>query len=175
MSFLDLIRKRYSVRAFDPRPIEREKLLAVLDAARLAPSACNFQPWRFLVLRDPTNRAALAECYPRDWFRAAPAVIVCCLETARAWRRADGKVHGDIDVAIAVDHLTLAAAEAGLGTCWVCAFDAVKASKILSLPDGIEPIALIPIGYPASTGTPADRHIQRKPLEEVVHWESFPG
>jgi nitroreductase len=174
MPFLDLVRKRYSVRAFDPRPVEREKLLAVLDAARLAPSACNFQPWRFLVLRDPENRAALAESYPRDWFRAAPAVIVGCLVRDRAWSRVDGKNHGDIDVAIAVDHLTLAAAEAGLGTCWVCAFDAAKARSVLNLPDGIEPIVLIPIGYPASAAAPSDRHIQRKALDEIVHWERFP-
>ncbi len=171
MSVLDLMRSRYSLRAFANRPVPRDTLLAVLEAARSAPSACNNQPCHFLVIQDLLARAALAACYPRDWLRTAPAVIVCCAEPAKAWRRADGKNHADIDVAIAVDHLTLAAAEAGLGTCWVCAFDAVKARTILQLPDGIEPVALIPIGYPAKDAVPAALHARRKPIEEIVHWE----
>jgi nitroreductase len=173
MSFSDLIRKRYSVRAFEARPVEREKLLSVLDAARLAPSACNNQPWLFLVVQEPSARNALAECYRGEWFRSAPAVIVCCVDHARAWRRRDGKGHGDIDAAIAVDHLTLAAAESGLGTCWVCAFDAAKVKKLYLLPDEIEPVILIPIGYPAKDAVPADGHGQRKPIEEIVFWERF--
>lgn len=173
MSIIALMQARHSVRAFDERPVEREKLLRVLEAARLAPSACNNQPWRFLIIQEPTRREQLAVCYPRDWFRGAPAVIVACADVTVAWRRADGKSHGDIDVAIAVDHLMLAATEAGLGTCWVCAFDDVRAKALLNLPETMDPVALIPIGYPAHEERPAERHGQRKTLEEIVHWERF--
>ena len=173
MSVLDLMRARCSVRAFQPRPIEREVLLRVLEAARVAPSACNNQPWRFLMVQAPDGLDKLAACYPRPWFRSAPAVIVCCSEPAVAWRRSDGKNHADIDVAIAVDHLTLAAAEAGLGTCWVCAFDVARAREALQLPAGIEPVALLPIGYPAADFAPAALHAKRKPLDAIVRWEHF--
>ena len=173
MPVMDLMRSRYSLRAFADRPIARDVLLQVLEAARIAPSACNNQPWHILVIQEPAARAALAACYPRPWLQTAPAVLVCCAEPARAWRRNDGKNHADIDVAIAVDHLTLAAAKAGLGTCWVCAFDAQKAKTLLQLPPGIEPVALIPIGYPAPNAAPADMHAKRKTMEQLVHWERF--
>ena len=173
MSVIDLMRARYSLRTFAACPVDRDTLLRVLEAARVAPSACNNQPWQFLVVQDPATRSALTTCYPRDWLRTAPVVIVCCAEPAKAWRRSDGKNHADIDVAIAVDHLTLAATEAGLGTCWICAFDVAKAKTLLQLPTGIEPVALIPIGYPATDAAPADMHARRKPLAEVVHWERF--
>ena len=173
MALIDVIRARHSVRAFEPRPVERAKLLDVLETARLAPSACNNQPWIFLVVQQAEGLLALAECYPREWFRGAPAVIVCCANTMTAWRRGDGKSHADIDVAIAADHLTLAAAEAGLGTCWVCAFDAAMLKTRLALPAGIEPVVLVPIGYPAPGVQPAERHYQRKPLEETVRWEKM--
>jgi len=173
MPLIDLMRARYSLRSFADRPVDRDTLLPVLEAARIAPSACNNQPWHFLVIQDPATRAALSACYPRDWLRTAPVVIVCCAEPAKAWRRHDGKNHADIDVAIAVDHLTLAAAEAGLGTCWICAFDVAKAKTLLQLPAGIEPVALIPIGYPAQDAAPAAMHARRKSVAEIVHWESF--
>ncbi len=173
MSVIDLMRARYSLRAFADRPVDRDTLLRVLEAARIAPSACNNQPWHLLVVQAPAARAALATCYAREWLGTAPVVIVCCTEPAKAWRRSDGKNHADIDVAIAVDHLTLSAAEAGLGTCWICAFDAAKAKTLLQLPAGIEPVALIPIGYPAADAAPAGLHARRKPLEDVVHWERF--
>jgi len=173
MSVIDLMRARCSLRSFADRPVAREILLRVLEAARIAPSACNNQPWHFLVVQEPAARAALGTCYARDWFKTAPAVIVCCAEPAKAWRRSDGKNHAEIDVAIAVDHITLAAAEAELGTCWICAFDAVKVKTVLKLPVGIEPIALIPIGYPAADAIPADMHDKRKAIEEIVHWDTF--
>ena len=174
MSVLDLMRRRYSLRSFADRPIDRDTLLRVLEAARIAPSACNNQPWHFLVVQDPAARATLATCYARDWVKAAPVILVCCAETAKAWcRTSDSKNHADVDLAIAIDHITLAATEVGLGTCWVCAFDTVRARTVLQLPAGIDPIALIPIGYPASDATPAQMHGKRKSLDEIVHWEQF--
>jgi nitroreductase len=168
MEVLQLMKKRCSVRKFEDRPIEQEKLLYVLEAARVAPSACNYQPWRFLVVR---NRELIGRIAP-GWVTEsnAPAVIVICGDHRQAWRRGDGKDHCDIDVAIAVDHMTLAAAEAGLGTCWICAFDARQCSVALELPDQMEPVVLLPIGYPAESKD-ANRHDrERKPFDEIVAW-----
>jgi len=172
MNVLDLMRARHSVRAFDSRPVPRDTLTRVLEAARLAPTACNNQPWRIVVVTAEAERRALASCYPAAWFRDAPVVLAACAVPSEAWRRRDGKNHADIDVAIVVDHLILAAAEAGLGTCWVCAFDAARARAALSLPDGEEPVALIPLGYPAPGETPAPLHDQRKPLDALVRWHT---
>jgi nitroreductase len=170
---MDLMRARYSVRAYAERPVSRETLLAVLEAARIAPTACNNQPWRILVVQDPATRAALAACYPQAWLATAPVILVCCAEPGRAWCRRDGKNHAEIDVAIVVDHLTLAATEAGLGSCWICAFDAAKARQALQMPAGLEPVVLLPLGYPAAEAAPNPRHIQRRPLTELIQWERF--
>jgi len=117
------------------------------------------------------DQALLAKIAPA-WVSAAhtPAVIVACGDHQQAWKRADGKDHCDIDIAIAVDHMTLAAAEIGLGTCWICAFDAKRCAQVLNLPERLEPVALLPIGYPADGKSP-DRHAtDRKPLEQIVTW-----
>jgi nitroreductase len=168
MRVLELMKQRCSVRKFEDRAVEREKLEYVLEAARVAPSAANLQPWRFLVVQDKDRIAQLAP----EWVTAAntPVLIVACGDHARAWRRRDGKDHCDVDIAIAVDHMTLAAAEVGLGTCWICSFDAFRTHIHLELPPGVEPVVLLPIGYPAE-GKPADRHGQdRKPMEDIVCW-----
>lgn len=173
MPVLDLMKARCSVRQFRDQPIEREKLLYVLEAARVAPSGCNYQPWRFLVLEDKE----LFRRVSPDWVTEsqAPVVIVACGDHQHAWRRRDGKDHCDIDVAIAVDHLTLAAAEVGLGTCWICSFDAYRCATLLNLPYQLEPVVLLPIGYPAQS-RPANRHdTDRKPLDQIVSWGPLPG
>ena len=130
MSFLELAKKRYSVRSYLDRPVEKEKLLQVLEAARIAPSAVNKQPWNFIVVTNENTKNKIAETYPREWFKTAPAVIVVCGDHSKSWKRKDGKDHCNIDVA-AIDHMTLAATDLGLGTCWVCAFDAKQCHKIL--------------------------------------------
>ncbi len=166
MAFIDLVKNRFSVRGFQSCAVEREKLEAVLEAARLAPSAVNRQPWKFFVVTDSNVLTALGETYTRDWFRSAPMCIVACGNHTEAWHRADGKDHCDIDVAIAVEHIMLAAAEQGLGTCWVCNFDAVKCAEILSLPVDVEPIALIPIGYAS-----VENHEKvRKSSDEIIEY-----
>jgi nitroreductase len=172
MSFLDLARSRRAIRAYKLDPVPEEQLLQVLEAARVAPSACNNQPWHFIILRDSARREAMKAAYDRAWLWSAPVVIAACADTTACWRRGqDGKLSADIDVAIAMDHLTLCARELGLGTCWVCAFDPVAARRVLELPDHVQPIALTPLGYPAEEGRP----LQRKPLEEIVCWESWNG
>ncbi|NMA65822.1 MAG: nitroreductase, partial [Clostridiaceae bacterium] len=124
MSFFEVAEKRYSLRKFNTKEVEKEKILKVIEAARIAPSACNLQPYHFIVITDSELRKKVAESYPREWFKNAPVIIVACGDHSKSWKRIDGKDHCDVDVAIAVDHMTLAAAEQGLGTCWVCAFDA---------------------------------------------------
>lgn len=174
MNLLEIIRKRCSIRQYASTPVEPEKLDYLLEAMRLAPSAVNFQPWRFLVVREPEGCARIRECYPRDWFTTAPLYIVVCADHSQSWKRAaDGKDHADIDASIAVEHLCLAAAEQGLGTCWVCNFDVPKCKTHFHIPDTIEPVALVPVGYPASDTLFDEAVKKRKPLHETVQWETF--
>jgi nitroreductase len=169
MSFLTLAESRRSVRRYHDREVEEEKLRTILEAGRLAPSACNFQPWHFVVIRDRKLKARLREAYDKDWFIDAPVIIVAACDRRTSWKRKDGKDYGDIDIAIAVDHITLAAAELNLGTCWVGAFDQWKAREALSLPYHIEPIILLPLGYPADE----PREKSREGLDSMLHQEGF--
>jgi nitroreductase len=163
--FLELAKMRRSVRAYKKDAVEEEKLLQVLEAGRLAPTACNFQPFVFVVLRGG-EVARLKNAYGREWFLNAPAAIVVCCDREKSWKRGDGKDYGDVDAAIAMDHMILAAAELGLGTCWIGAFNAEQASAALGLGQHIDPVVMTPLGYPAET--PAAR--QRKKLDEIVTW-----
>jgi nitroreductase len=168
MEVLQLMKQRCSVRKFEERPIEEDKLRYVLEAARVAPSACNFQPWRLIVVQDPDLIARLGP----DWVPEsnAPVLIVACGDHQQAWRRRDGKDHCDMDIAIAVDHMTLAAAEVGLGSCWICSFDAFQCAVALELPDHLEPAVLLPLGYPVETKNAARHDVERKALDQVVTW-----
>lgn len=171
MKFSQLINQRRSVRKYKSHPIEQEKLEQVLDAARLAPSAVNFQPWHFIVFTRPDKLDLLHMAYNREWLKTAPVIILACADHSQSWKRSiDGKNSADMDVAIAVDHLTLQAAELGLGTCWVCNFDVQRCAEALNLPGHIEPVAMIPIGYPAAKNASPKK---RKLPEEVIHWEAF--
>jgi len=171
MDFKDLAQRRYSVRSYQSTPVEREQLLKVLGAALLAPSAVNFQPWKFIVVTDPELLAQLHGCYHREWFKTAPACIVAIGDHDKGWHRpTDGKDYTDMDVAIAVDHLMLAATEIGLGTCWICHFNAEKCAEIFDLPANFEAIAMIPIGYPNSETIPEKK---RKTLNQTVLWNKF--
>jgi len=166
MTFLELVKSRISVREFTSEIVEDEKLVYILECARLAPSAANYQPWMFIVVKNEGLRHSLHECYHAKWFTDAPVYIVACADIAQSWKRNnDGKEHADIDIAIAVEHICLAAAEQGLGTCWVCNFDTKKCSEIFSLPTNIQPVAIIPIGYTTQT---ISRNPNRKPTEEII-------
>ncbi len=171
MRFSQLITMRYSVRKFKNIPVEQQKLMLVLDAARLAPSAVNFQPWHFIVVTQPENLAKIHLTYHREWFKTAPVIIIACADHSQSWKRnIDGKDSAEIDVAIAIDHLTLQAADLNLGTCWVCNFDTQRCAEALKLPGFIEPVAMIPLGYPAEEEIPQKK---RKLLDEIIHWEKF--
>ncbi len=171
MDFKELAHKRYSVRSYQSIPVEEEKLIGVIEIALLAPSAVNFQPWKFVVVTEPSLLSQLHGCYHRDWFKSAPACIVAIGDHDRGWHRpTDGKDYTDMDVAIAIDHLMLAAAEVGLGTCWVCHFNAEKCAEIFNLSANFEPIAMIPIGYPLTGSAPEKK---RKSFDQLVLWNHF--
>jgi len=165
MNFQELIRKRYSVRAYKQEPVEEEKLARVLEAARLAPTAANRQPFRVVVVRTKGRESDLRRVYGRDWFTQAPLVLAVCAVPAESWvRKADGWNAAEVDATIAMDHLILAAAEEGLGTCWIAAFDPSAAREILGLPADVVPIAFTPLGYPADS--PAAK--KRRPLADLL-------
>jgi nitroreductase len=170
-AFMELAKKRYSVRSFQNKPVEETLLLKILETGSLAPSACNNQPWVFIVIRKEATKRSLATVYERSWFVSAPVILALCCDMSQAWRRKDGRNYGEVDVAIAMDHITLAAAEAGLGTCWIANFIEKEARRVLELPDNVEPVVFSPLGYPAIPATPK----KRKRLDEIVHWEKFNG
>jgi nitroreductase len=164
------ISKRKSVRAFQDRDVPEATLTRLFEATRLAPSASNRQEWRFVVAREPDTRERLARAANRQRFVGeAPVVIACCAET-------DGHIMScglacfPIDVAIAVDHLTLCAAAEGLGTCWIGAFDPEQVREILGIPPDVQVVALLPLGYPQD---PAPVGKSRLPLERIVKYEGW--
>jgi nitroreductase len=169
MRFSELIAARYSVRAYRPDPVPQALLEQVLEAARVAPTAANRQPFQLIVVRTAGRENELRQVYHREWFLQAPLMIAACGLTGAAWVRRDGRNYVDVDVAIVMDHLILAAAELGLGTCWIGAFDPAAVREVLCLPTGVEPIALTPLGYPAD----GPRVKERKSLAELVRYERW--
>ena len=149
MTFKELTLQRASVRSFATRQVEDEKIDYMLECARMAPSAVNFQPWHFYVVQGADARAAVQRSYDREWFKGAPLYIVCSVRHDEEWvRQLDGKPHGNIDIAIAAQHLCLAAADCGLGSCWVCNFDAPMLHDALSMAQNEEPAVIVAVGYP---------------------------
>ncbi|HHX45233.1 MAG TPA: nitroreductase [Chloroflexi bacterium] len=170
MQFDDVIRQRYSVRSYRGTPIPDDVLQRVLDAFVLAPTAANRQPIGLVVIKTEGREQELHRVYNAEWFARQPPLVVCaCAVPEAAWRRRDGKHYADVDVTIAMDHLILAATNEGLGTCWIGAFDPVAAREVFGLPQGVEPIAMTPLGYPADE-MPAKL---RKPKEQLIHWERW--
>ncbi len=172
-NFYELAKSRYSVRCYLDKQVEEEKLNYILECGRVAPSAANYQPWHVVVIRDHEMRKKLSGTYNRAWFLQAPVILVLCGDHTQGWKRADGKDHTDVDISIIADHITLAAAEQGLGTCWICNFDAKKCSEILQLPAHIEPITYLPLGYPDNVPDNTARHLVRKSTDQIIHWDKF--
>lgn len=165
MEFYDAIYARRSVRAYHADLIPEDALTRILEATRRAPSACNLQPWRFLVLKSPASRATACECYPGGaWLKNAPVIVVALGSPAQAWKRLSGASAHTIDVSIAMEHLVLAATAEGLGTCWICAFDQGLLHRKFRLAPEWEVIAMTPLGYPNDEPRPC----QRKNLDEIV-------
>jgi len=170
MEFNELIVHRYSVRGYKPDPVEEDKLIRVLEAACIAPTAANCQPFQLIVIHTQGRQADLKRIYHRDWFVQAPLLLCACGVPTQGWvRSADKRRYLDVDIAIVMDHLILAATNEGLGTCWIAAFNAKAAREILGLPDEIEPLIFTPLGYPdCQPGTK-----ERKPLAELVRYERW--
>jgi nitroreductase len=166
MELWEALRTRRSIRGYKPEPLPREKIEKVLEAARIAPSAANRQPWHFYVVTDEARRKSLAAAYGKEWCWGAPAVIVACARPGEAWKRGDEANYCWVDVAIAFDHLTLAAHAEGLGTCWVGAFKPGPLREALEIPADLEPVAMTPLGVPDKPGKPPER----KALENIVTW-----
>lgn len=169
MEFSDLIQQRYSTRAYKSLPVPEDALQRVLEAARMAPTAANRQPFQLVVVHTAGREAELARIYGNAWFTQAPIVICACSVPGQAWKRRDGKNYADVDVAIAMDHLILAAANEGLGTCWIGAFDPAAAREVLGLPEDVEPVVFTPLGYPADQRQAK----RRRPLDALVHYERW--
>jgi len=169
MDFIELVNKRYSVRAYKSDPVEKEKLLSVLDAARLAPTASNRQPFQIIVTKTSRKKTKLLSIYSREWFVQAPLVICVCGIREKAWVRKDGREYLYVDVAIVMDYITLAAADLGLGTCMIAAFNEENARKVLSIPPEVEPILFTPLGYPDDL--PGIK--KRKKLKDLVHYQHW--
>lgn len=170
MEYSKLIAARYSVRAYRSDPVEDEKLQAVLEAARLAPTAANRQPFQLIVLHTAGRKDEIGKIYRRPWFVQAPLVIAVCAISSLAWVRESDRFNARlIDAAIVADHLILAAANLGLGTCWIAAFNVGAARSVLQLPDEAEPVIFTPLGYPADQPGPK----VRKPVSELVRYEHW--
>ncbi|MBN1673279.1 MAG: nitroreductase family protein [Kiritimatiellae bacterium] len=174
MTFLDLVRQRRSVRRYAATPVPRERLERALEAARLAPSACNSQPWSFLVVDEPESKRRLAEqafggVYAMNRFAAdAPVLVVVITERSRYAAMLGGMFRGTrfnlIDVGIACEHFVLQAAEEGLGTCWLGWFDEKAVKRVLGLPGRTKVDILISVGFPAEEAPKAKA---RRPLDDV--------
>lgn len=170
MDVMEAIKKRASVRSYQDKAVEKEKLDAILEAARLAPSASNRQEWRFVVVQDKDRRQRLMKAAKNQAFVGeAPVVIACCADTD-SHKMTCGQLCYPIDVAIAIEHMALKAVEEGLGTCWVGAFYEDEAKKALEIPDNIRVVELLALGYPARPG-PAVK--DRLSVGEIIMYEKW--
>lgn len=170
MNLDQIIQQRKSIRKFKDQPIDKEIIEKVIESARLAPSAVNFQPWKFYICQSEEAKQIVRESYPREWFNAAPLYIIACGDHNESWKRpCDEKDHLDIDIAIAVEHMVLKITELGLGTCWVCNFNPQIIKDGLKLSENMEPIVLLPVGYPKDNEADP-RNKKRKSLEEIIEW-----
>jgi len=170
MEVMEAIKNRRSIRSYQNKKVEEEKLSLILEAGRLAPSASNRQEWKFIVVRDKNTREKLSiAAHQQKFVGEAPVVIVACAAIETEHIMPCGQLSYPIDLAIAVDHITLKAVEEGLGTCWIGAFDEKKVKSILNIPASVRVVALLPLGYPAFLPSPTPR----KSKEEIILLEKW--
>ena len=168
MTIIEAIRSRYSCRAYHEKPIEKDKLDRIFEAARLAPSAMNTQDWRFVVIKDKETRRLVADTTNRpEVFQKASVIIAACSNSDHVMRC--GQAIGPIDVAIALEHIALQATELGLATCWIGSFDADKVRTILNIPAEVAIIELMALGYPADN----KKEPKREPIEKIRCYEKW--
>jgi aminobenzoyl-glutamate utilization protein B len=170
--FLRLAAERWSVRKFEDRPVEKDDLEKILRAGQLAPTACNYQPQRVLVIDDPEAIEKLKACTVYTY--GARTFLLTCIDHSEVWvRKQDGKDGGDVDAAIVTTHMMMEAADLGIGSVWVGSFDPARLREAFAIPDHIEPVALLPIGYIAADAKPSPLHEQTRPLSELVVYNRF--
>lgn len=170
-SLMDLIEKRKSIRSYKPQDVEEEKLNYILQAFRKAPSAKNLQPWKLIVVKDKKKISDLSiACNNQTFISEAPVLIVACAKEDEAYGVMGGYMNSyPVDVALALEHLILAATEKGLGTCWIGAFKEKLVKDLLDVPDNVRVVAITPVGYPAVEG----RTRGRKPISEIVCYDKY--
>jgi nitroreductase len=166
-TFIELAAARRSVRRYSSRVIEPDILANILEAGRVAPTACNNQPQRIKEVSEAEELAKVDGCTPCRF--GAPTVLLVCYDKTISWKRPfDGACSGEVDASIVTTHMMLAAHGLGLGTCWVMYFDPAKASKLFSLPENIVPVAMLPMGYPAEGSLPSDNHCSRMDIDKML-------
>lgn len=171
MKVLDVIQKRRSVRKYKEDPIPEKALLRVLEAARLAPSGKNFQPWKFIIVKDKALKEKLAQASAGQFFMAeAPIIIVGCGFPDNCYAGMGRYMKSwSVDVTIALEHLILQAQEEGLGTCWIGSFEEEEVKAILNIPENVKVLALTPLGYPEEI----PRFRGRKSLDEIISYDRY--
>lgn len=171
MDFDQLVQKRYSCRQYAAEPLQEDHLDKILEAARLAPTAANRQPFQIIIIRTKDNQEDLLEIYHRDWFVQPPLVLCVCSVPEDGWRRKkyDDQSYAVVDAAIVMDHITLQAADLGVGTCWIGDFNPQAAREYLQLPPQVEPVAFTPLGYPLDQV----REKTRKALEDLIRYDTW--
>lgn len=175
MSFLQLAKEqRFSVRKFKDQPVEKEKLDLILEAGRVAPTACNYQPQRILVIDSTAAGEKLKQCTSMNF--GAPVVLLICYDKSTVWKnKTNGTIGGDVDASIVTTHMMLQAAELGLGTTWVGGFNHQKTRELFDIPEYLVPVAMLPVGYPAEDVKPHPWHNKRFELEHTVFYNTFDG
>ena len=170
-SLMDLIEKRKSIRSYKPQDVEEEKLNYILQAFRKAPSAKNLQPWKLIVVKDKKKISDLSiACNNQTFISEAPVLVVACAKEDEAYGVMGGYMNSyPVDIALALEHLILAATEKGLGTCWIGAFKEKLVKDLLDVPDNVRVVAITPVGYPAIEG----RTRGRKPISEIVCYDKY--
>ena len=172
MEFEKLIADRYSVRKFKPEHLSKEVIDKILAAGHLAPTGCNFQPQRILVLNTDESLEKLKSC-TKCHFNAPTAMLICHNKEESWRRRSNGELSSYVDASIVTTHMMLAAHNIGVGTCWVMAFEPDAMRENYNIPEHIDPVALLVMGYPADDATPLDMHYKFRPMEDVVVYEKF--
>lgn len=171
MELLELLRKRYSVRKFEDKKVEQDKLDLILEAGRVAPTACNFQPQRVLVIESREALEKLKKCTPFHF--NAPLALLICYDKSVSWKRGDNYDMGTVDASIVTTQMMLEIENIGLGTTWVGSFNVDELKKEFDIPENFEPIAILPLGYPAKDTAPNPHHEERYEIRHTVFYNKF--
>ncbi len=172
MDFERVISERYSVRSFKQEHLPQIVIDKILEAGHKAPTGCNYQPQRILVLNTDESIANLKNC-TKCHFNAPTAMLICHNKEESWTRKYDGALSSPIDAAIVATHMMLAAQNEGIGTCWVMHFDPAAMREVFNIPQNVEPTALLVMGYPSEDAKPLELHFQSRPMEETVIYEKF--